>query len=100
MKDNIKIVFVLVVVVLLAGAFFINWGRRDSDSITEPDVVVSPATQINTVVIQEEAESTTEAMKDSAEPVPTPRTGMEASDPGSVNLISGKVQFVEAFAFW
>jgi hypothetical protein len=32
--------------------------------------------------------------------LPTPREVMEASDPASVNLASGQVQFVEFFAFW
>ena len=32
--------------------------------------------------------------------VPTLRTDLEATDPSSVNLLSGGVQLVEAFAFW
>ena len=31
---------------------------------------------------------------------PAPKTGLVATDPNSVNLISGQVQLVEAFAFW
>jgi hypothetical protein len=31
---------------------------------------------------------------------PTPRPGLEASDPATVSLASGKVQLVEFFAFW
>jgi hypothetical protein len=32
--------------------------------------------------------------------MPTPRTNMEATDPGTVKLASGQVQLVEFFAFW
>jgi len=31
---------------------------------------------------------------------PTPRGGLEATDPSQVNLAAGKVQLVEFFAFW
>lgn len=31
---------------------------------------------------------------------PTPRSGLEATDPGGVKLASGRVQLVEFFAFW
>lgn len=31
---------------------------------------------------------------------PTPRSGLEATDPTTVNLASGQVQMVEFFAFW
>ncbi len=34
------------------------------------------------------------------EPRPTPRTGLAATDPISVNLASGKPTLVEFFAFW
>ena len=35
-----------------------------------------------------------------APPVPTARTGLESTDPGTVNLASGEIQLIEAFAFW
>ncbi|MCI0521052.1 MAG: hypothetical protein L0Z70_12465 [Chloroflexi bacterium] len=34
------------------------------------------------------------------EVIATPRPGMEATDPATVNLASGEVQFIEFFAFW
>lgn len=34
------------------------------------------------------------------EPLRTPRPGLEATDPASVELASGRVQLVEFFAFW
>ncbi len=35
-----------------------------------------------------------------AAPVATPRPDLQASDPATVNLASGRLQLVEFFAFW
>jgi hypothetical protein len=40
------------------------------------------------------------ATSPSAEPTPTVRHGLHATDPGSVELASGRPQLVEFFAFW
>ena len=32
--------------------------------------------------------------------IPTARAGLEGTDPGTVNLASGEIQLIEAFAFW
>lgn len=41
-----------------------------------------------------------EEVKKSVEPQPTPRAGLEATDPETVVLASGDIQLVEFFAFW
>lgn len=67
---------------------------------------VLPATEGPTQESTSVTESQEEPTIDSAtapvtEPlVPTPREGLEATDPSAVVLASGKPTFVEFFAFW
>jgi hypothetical protein len=42
----------------------------------------------------------TEAPSAEVEPTPTLRVGLEATDPGAVQLASGEPTLVEFFAFW
>ncbi len=73
----------------------------------------SPAAEASAVpesaIVETEAPSAMEAaVETTAEPVeaaaeaprPTPRAGLEASDPGTVALASGSYQLIEFFAYW
>lgn len=42
----------------------------------------------------------TEAAQDMIAAVPTARAGLESTNPETVKLASGDIQFVELFAFW
>ncbi len=48
----------------------------------------------------EEAPGSTEAAQDVVTAVPTARAGLESTNPETVKLASGDIQFVELFAFW
>ncbi len=103
MRDNRIVIVALVVLVLVGGVVFVFFGGRNNTETqtvsTVPDgnsvEETAPVIQ-ETTVVAAPATNTVES-----EPmVPTPRASMVATDPGSVNLVSGNVQFVEAFAFW
>lgn len=80
----------------------------ESGAVSNPTVENVQPTQagvgepVPTQVVVEGVEPTLEPTQVVVEnPTPRPvRTELEASDPGSVQLAAGKVQFVEFFAFW
>jgi hypothetical protein len=92
-----------VVVVVLAGAIFIFVGGRRTSNI--PEVVVEPtAAVVQDTVVVEQATATPQeedtATVESQPVVPTPRTGLEATDPSTIVYASGGLLFVEAFDFY
>ena len=105
MKDNRIVIVGVVIAVMLAGVLIVFLGGRnnagESELFSVPEVSTegegtSGVIQETTVVVSAPATVTVQT----EQVIPTPRTGLEATDPGSVNLLSGNVQFVEAFAFW
>ncbi len=105
MKDNRIVIVGVVIAVLIAGVSIVFLvGRNNaggSDILSVPEVITEG--EGTSDVIQETAvvvAVTTTVTVQSEQVIPTPRTGLEATDPDSVNLLSGNVQFVEAFAFW
>ncbi|NOQ39016.1 MAG: hypothetical protein GQ562_01750, partial [Anaerolineales bacterium] len=48
----------------------------------------------------EETPGSTEAAQDVVTALPTARAGLESTNPETVKLASGDIQFVELFAFW
>lgn len=105
MEDNRIVIAGVVIAALIAGVSLVFLGGRNdagvSDIVSVPEVItegegISDVIQETTAVVSVPATVTVQ----SEQVIPTPRTGLEATDPGSVNLLSGNVQFVEAFAFW
>lgn len=106
MRKNNKILILLIVVLLLAGVVFgyiftgRNAGPDQIVDLVDPTVDVQvPATDIPATEIQAASEPT-QAEVVEEQVVPTPRSGLQATDPSTVNLASGQIQLVEAFAFW
>ena len=103
MRDNRIVIVGLVIIVLIAGvSFVVLGGKKDSGG---QNIVSVP--QVNTVEVGSAIQEATYEIivpatitVQSESVVPTPKTDFIATDPGSVNLVSGNVQFVEAFAFW
>jgi len=104
MRDNRIVIGGIVFVVLIAGVLIVFLGGRNntggSDILSVPEVITQDGTSN---IVQETAVdvavSATVTVQ-SNQVVPTQRIGLEATDPGSVNLMTGNVQFIEAFAFW
>ena len=66
-----------------------------------PPVVEEPSQGSPLVAESQEKPTIESATTPVVEPlVPTPREGLEATDPSTVVLGSGKPTFVEFFAFW
>ncbi len=106
MRKNNKILTLIIVALLLAGVVFVYivTGRSDgTEQIvdrSDPTVAVQIAnTEIPATDIQAAGEPTqAEVMEEQV--VPTPRVGLQSTDPSTVNLASGQIQLVEVFAFW
>jgi len=107
MRDNKKMVMVVVVLVLLVGisAVVLFSGKGNESNVvsvpSKENMVKETEAKVLTVTetSEDEPESTEEAVMEEA-PVPTPREGLESTDPSTVNLVSGEPQLVELFAFW
>lgn len=69
-------------------------GDRNTEEM-DLQSTISPSVE----TAQGEIEGGEEVIK-SVEPQPTPRAGLEATDPEKVMLASGDIQLVEFFAFW
>jgi len=111
MKDNSKILILIVGVLLIfvIAAIFVVGNRGSagkevtSESVTEISTVESLEygnSDTSEVSTSEEKPDTAESNQEVAAVIPTPRTGLESTDPASVNLTSGSIQLVEVFAFW
>lgn len=106
MRENNKILLVSVIAVLLIGVavvVFVTRGNNDSRSVvTQPAVVEEVAVadpELESTEVQQTIEPTqSEVVEEQI--VPTPRTGLESTDPATVNLATGEIQLIEAFAFW
>ncbi len=106
MRKNNKILIVIIGALLLAGVVlvFIVTGRSEVPEqiveLSEPiGDVLTATTEIPRTEISEAAEPPqSEGVEDQV--VATPRSGLESTDPSTVNLASGNIQLVEIFAFW
>lgn len=110
MKDNrIMIAVVLAVLVIFGITAFVVLGgnKADPDDFTNTNVMEEVTK--DTVKTEEPKDVENESIDQPAEtsvPVvdqvalPTVRTGLESTNPGSVTLASGELQLIEFFAFW
>ena len=110
MKDNQKILVGILVGILIIGAVsvFIFIGSKEGEEGVTSAVI--PEVNSNEVIETEEPNiGSVPATEDSPAPTevvaeenlqPTPRSGLESTDPSVVNLASGEIQLVEFFAFW
>ena len=92
--------------VIIVAFLALNRPASEGEPISTeaPSAQVLKATEIimptQTSPVQEEAAEATAAEVTEESPVPTARVGLQATDPGLVNLASGEIQLVEFFAFW
>jgi flagellar basal body-associated protein FliL len=106
MRDKNKIISVLLIALLLIGiaVVFVVTGRSErteqiTDQSAQVEEIVNADTEVPIIEVQEAAEITQETVVEAQTP-PTPRVGLESTDPATVNLASGQLQLVEVFAFW
>jgi flagellar basal body-associated protein FliL len=106
MKDKNKIFSILIIALLLVGivVVIVITGRSEkteqiTEQITQIEEIVVVDTEVPATEIQEASEPTEEAVVEEQAP-PAPKAGLESTDPATVNLASGQLQLVEAFAFW
>ena len=110
MKDNrITIAILLAVLVVVVIMAFVVFG--DKETVSEQNGVPAIAEvqlEDTTVPVETGIIETEEVTQDSETAVPavenivlpTVRTGLESTNPASVNLASGDLQLIEFFAFW
>jgi hypothetical protein len=111
MRDKKNTLIVVVASIFLIGLVVVSLmsGREKNAK----DLVAQTVVVEGSVVTDSEmptSEPLTTEVQDSPDPslaveleeiaVPTPRAGLESTNPASVNLESGGIQLVEAFAFW
>jgi hypothetical protein len=95
----------LMVIIALITLVLITACQGDRTATESAPLVVEEPTQ-ETISTQESPEvsapdsATTPETEASPDIVPTPRQGLEATDPSTVMLASGKPTLVEFFAFW
>ena len=106
MRENKRTISFLIIglVLIVVAVIVVLLGRNGnmvqlSENATQVEQVVVLDTAGPTVEIQEADEPTQEAVVE-AELPPTPRSGLESTDPATVNLAAGQLQLVEVFAFW
>lgn len=105
MRQNNKFITGIIIAILVLGGAvaFIFIGRNESHEqvSSQPEAAETAVivTDIPAVEAQEDTEPTQEVVIDQQVP-PTPRVGLQSTDPETVNLASGEYQLIEAFAFW
>jgi hypothetical protein len=110
MKDNQKIIVVLFVAILIVGVISVFVFSGNTNEITTDADEMAAEVNTNEDIVTEEPKTgsvpTLEQVQETAEDVaeeslvPTPRAGLESTDPSVVNLASGEIQLVEFFAYW
>ncbi|MBM3121303.1 MAG: hypothetical protein FJZ97_03845 [Chloroflexi bacterium] len=88
--------FPIILLTLVAAGVVAGCGAAPA---TPAEVVVPQATQAAPPQART-AEPSPLPAEPAAAPTPTARAGLEATDPTSVTLASGKPALVEFFAFW
>jgi len=105
MREINKILFILVTVILLVGiaVVFIVGGNKDSgQAIVQPEVAEEVAAADTEMLAADDQQTDDPSQSEVVEEqiLPTPRTGLESTDPATVSLASGEIQLIEVFAFW
>ena len=107
-RKNSILIGVAVFIIVLSVVFVVN--RRDPVVV---ELVIESTRETNSVETfvpentkpievspKEGTIDTTENILDAVLVIPTARTGLESTNPETVKLASGDIQFVELFAFW
>ncbi len=111
MKDNWKILILISTIVFLIVLSVVFVVSRRVPEIKELTIISTTGVSSvedfmieNTETIEvspnEGTNESTENVQDVIAPGPTVRAGLESTNPGTVKLSSGDIQFVELFAFW
>ena len=106
MRENNKKLIIIIGAILLVGITVV-WvtlaGSNSSEEIVTNPTVAEKVSMENTEIPATQTEQTVDAALDEdteVSVIPTVRAGLESTDPSTVNLNSGDIQLVEAFAFW
>ncbi len=111
MRDNWKIAILISVVVLIIALSVVFVVNRDDLAVKELTIdstyEISSAEDLmpeNVEAIEvlpaEGTQESTEDVQDVIVSLPTARAELESTNPDTVKLASGDIQFVELFAFW
>ena len=106
MKENNKLLIIIVAFVLVAGiavVFLLTTGNKESERVVDQPALVEEATAVDTEIPATEAQQSVDPTQSEVaedQILPTPRAGLESTDPATVSLATGEIQFVEVFAFW
>ena len=100
MSDKRKIIIGAVIVIIILAVILVPIGIRNTGTPSEIGSVSGDSIAESTKAVQENADNFTKETIEVGDVIPTVRPELSATDPSTVNLISGNVQFVEAFAFW
>jgi len=104
MRDNKKLITGLIGAVIISAIALLlivipGVGNSDS-SETRPETVEVTVNVTGQVTEEQLTPALDQSKIDEEIILPTPRADLESTDPTRINLASGKIQLVEAFAFW
>ena len=105
MKKNPILLFLVIEVMLIGGGVLVFYLFTAPAEITpvvtaeEVLITVDQVPPINTVEIADLPTEEVQVSTPTAGILPTPRTGLEGTDPSTVNLAFGEIQLVEVFSF-
>ena len=111
MKDNRKVVILIAVALFIVGGLVVMVvGRKDPAVLelpvsapTETSVVENNQTENTQVPVDASEDTDPEPTVAEAAPelvIPAVKTGLESTNPATVNLTNGDIQLIEMFAFW
>jgi hypothetical protein len=100
MSDKRKIIIGTVFLIIILAVILVPIGIRNTGTPSDIVSVSGDSIAESTKPVQENADSNTKDTVEAGDVIPTIRPEISATDPSTVNLVSGNVQFVEAFAFW
>lgn len=89
-----------VVFVIRRGPAVKELAIESTTEINSNEELLPENTETIEVLPGEGIHESTAGVQDAVTMVPTVRTGLESTNPDTVKIASGNIQFVELFAFW
>ena len=102
-KNRILIILIAILILVVAVVYVVVGRKNDSEQVMEQPVTEDEGALVEPTLLATDVEqmadpTQTEVIEDQIPP--TPRAGLESTDPATVNLASGDIQLIEVFAFW